>query len=152
MISLQLMAWSMPIGWINSITQYVLIAVDRQRYLTRAYLLGFGFSLVANLLLMPRFGYSASASLHIFAELILFLPFLLELRRQLGHTDWWRILGKPLLAAVVAVALALLLWPLGRAFAALAIILIYPLMVWRLKIITQDERSLLAPLFRGRQV
>ncbi|MBN1246828.1 MAG: oligosaccharide flippase family protein [Anaerolineae bacterium] len=152
MIALRLMAWSMPIGWINSITQYVLIAVDQQRYLTRAYLLGFGFSLVANLLLMPRFGYPASALLHILAELALFMPFLLGLRRQFGTVGWRDILGKPLLAALAAVGAAALAWPMGRALAFVAVVLVYPLMVWWLNIITHDERSLLAPLFRGRQV
>lgn len=152
MVALRLMAWSMPIGWINSITQYVLIAVDQQRYLTKAYLLGFGFSLIANLLLMQRFGYPASAVLHIAAEFILFIPFLLGLRRQLGTIGWWAILGKPLMAALAAAGVALAVWPLGRGLSFLAVVVIYPAMVFWLKIITPNERSLLSPLFRGRQV
>ena len=29
------MIWSIPIGFVNSVTQYVLIAVNQQRFLTR---------------------------------------------------------------------------------------------------------------------
>jgi O-antigen/teichoic acid export membrane protein len=152
MIALRLMAWSMPIGWINSITQYVLIAIDQQRYLTRAYLLGFGFSLAANLFLMPRFGYPASALLHIFAELVLFVPFLIGLRRHLGVVGWWRILGKPVLAAVGAGAAALLLWPFGRMLSLFAVIVVYAVLVWGLKIMAHEERALLSPLFHRHHV
>jgi O-antigen/teichoic acid export membrane protein len=53
MIALQLMVWSMPIGWINSLTNYVLVALDQQRYLTRAFIIGFTFNLIANLIFMP---------------------------------------------------------------------------------------------------
>jgi O-antigen/teichoic acid export membrane protein len=37
--ALYLMAWSMPFGWINSITQYLLISLDQQRALTRAFVI-----------------------------------------------------------------------------------------------------------------
>lgn len=152
MIALRLMAWSMPIGWINSITQYVLIAVDQQRYLTRAYCLGFAFSLISNLVLMPRFGYPASAILHIFSELVLFVPFLIGLRRQLGAIGWRDILGKPLIATAASAAGAALVWPLGRAVALGVVLLTYLGLVWSLGIVTQDERTLLGPLFRRSQV
>ncbi len=55
-IALQIMIWSIPIGWMNSLTNYELIALDQQRYLTRAFFIGVTFNVVANLLLMPRYG------------------------------------------------------------------------------------------------
>ena len=39
-IALQIMIWSIPIGWVNSVTQYVLISVNQQRFLTRAFVIG----------------------------------------------------------------------------------------------------------------
>ncbi len=146
--ALRLMAWSMPIGWINSITQYVLIAVDRQRYLTRAYALGFAFSLLTNLLLMPRFGYRASAILHIFAELVLFVPFLIDVRRQLGSMGWRDILLKPVAVAAATGAVAALALTVGRGAALSVIVLVYPLLAWRFRVLTPEEVALLAPLFR----
>jgi O-antigen/teichoic acid export membrane protein len=147
--ALRLIVWSMPIGWINSLTQYVLIALDRQRYLTRAYVAGFGFSLLANLILMPRFGYRASALLHVGAELVLFVPFILGVLRELEAIDWWSFLGKPVLAAMVAGGVAGVLYVTAGRWAAVAgASLTYPLLIWRLRLLTPKEQATLAPLLR----
>ena len=53
-IALQFMVWSIPIGWVNSVTQYVLISVNQQRFLTRAFIIGVVFTGVANLILVPH--------------------------------------------------------------------------------------------------
>lgn len=148
MIALQLMVWSMPIGWINSLTNYVLVALDQQRYLTRAFIIGFTFNLIANLIFMPRYSYQASAIIHTFSELALFIPFAIGLHRQLGRLNWWSIVGKPLLAATAMGGLALLLLPLGRGWALLAAIVIYPLALWKMKLLAENEQEMLAPLLR----
>ena len=149
--SLQIMAWLMPISWINGITQYVLIALDKQRYLTRAYALGFAFSLVSNLFLMPRLGYQGSAALHILSEAVLFVPFYIGVRRYLGEVGWRQILIKPLLAAGVTAAGAMLLTTkVGSAAGLIAVVVVYPLLILALRAFTPEERSLLAPLFRRR--
>jgi len=150
MIALQLMAWSMPIGWLNSLTQYVLIALDQQRYLTRAFMIGVGFTLVANLIFMPLYGYQASAIIHLFAELALLIPFVIGVQRYLPQVGWRQVLGKPILATVIMGGVALLLLPLGRWAALSGAIVAYPLAVWRLKVLTPEERALLAPVFRRR--
>jgi O-antigen/teichoic acid export membrane protein len=151
--ALRLIIWSMPIGWINSLTQYVLIALDRQRYLTRAYLVGFGFSFLANLMLMSRFGYRASALLHIGAELVLFVPFIIGVLRELDQIEWWSFLGKPVLAAVVTSVIAGLLYAfVGRFAAAAGALVVYPLSIWRLRLLTPEEQATLAPLLRRSQL
>lgn len=150
MIALSLMAWSMPIGWINSLTQYVLIALDQQRYLTRAYAFGFAVSLIANLIFMPRFGYRASAIIHILAETALLIPFAIGVRRQLRDIHWWDITGKTILATSAMVAVAALLLTVGRWPALIAALIVYPIAVWRLKVLSAEEQALLAPLLRRR--
>lgn len=149
-VALQLMAWSMVIGWINSLTQYVLIALNQQRYLMRAYMLALGFNLLANLLLMPRYGYQASALLHTAAELMLFIPFILRLHREIGRLNWWGMLGKPVLAVACAAPLALLLLPVNRLAALAGALLIYGVAIWRLRLFDAEEREVLAPLLRRK--
>jgi O-antigen/teichoic acid export membrane protein len=147
--SLQIMAWLMPISWINGITQYVLIALDRQRYLTRAYAVGFAFSLVANLILMPRLGYAASAAIHVLAEMVLFVPFVVGVRRYLGGVGWRKLLVRPLGAAILTGGAAVLVASqVGSLVGALVAVVVYPLLIWVLGALTLEERSLLAPLFR----
>jgi O-antigen/teichoic acid export membrane protein len=150
MIALQLMAWSMPIGWLNSLTHYVLIALDQQRYLTRAFMIGFAFTLIANLIFMPLYGYQASAIIHIFAELALLIPFLIGVHRHLPQVGWRHVLGKPMLATGLMGIAALILFPLGRWVALAGAIVVYPLAVWRLKVLAPEERESLAPIFSRR--
>jgi O-antigen/teichoic acid export membrane protein len=148
-IALQLMVWSIPIGWINSLTQYVLIALDRQRFLTRAFTFGFAFTLIANLIFIPRYGYQASAIIHLFAELALLIPFIIGVQRQVGRMEWTEIAGKPLLTTLAAGVIGLLLYFLGGRWLAIAGVLIaYPVIGWRINLLSPDERALLIPLFK----
>ena len=111
-IALSIMIWSIPIGFINSVTQYVLIAVNQQRFLTKAFLIGVVFTTAANLLLVPKYGYIAAALIQIPAELSLFIPFYWAVRRYVAPMPWLKMLGGPSLAAGVNAAIV---WGLGRA-------------------------------------
>ena len=102
--ALAIMIWSIPIGFINSVTQYVLIAVGQQRFLTKAFLIGVGFTALANLILVPRFGYLAAAAIQIPAELALFFPFYWAVRRYVAPMPWLKLLGGPSLAAAADAA------------------------------------------------
>ncbi len=147
--SLQIMAWLMPISWINGITQYVLIALDKQRYLTRAYAVTFGFALVANLAGLSLYGYEASAVVHILSELVLLVPFTLGVRRTLGDIKWGTVVGKPIIAALVAGIPAIIIARLaGTGVGAVTMAIVYALLVWRTRAFSLEERAVLAPLLR----
>jgi Na+-driven multidrug efflux pump len=124
--ALAIMVWSIPIGFVNSVTQYALIAVNQQRFLTRAFVIGVIFTGLANLifvrgirpgdlpgdpLLLPGYGSLAAAAILIPAELSLFIPFSWAVRRYVTAMPWLRLLGGPLLAAGVDAAAV---WGLGR--------------------------------------
>ncbi len=148
-IALRLMVWSIPIGWINSLTQYVLIALDEQRFLTRAFTFGFAFSLIANLIFIPMYGYQASAVIHIFAETALLIPFIVSVQRQVGRLAWGKMVGKPLLTTLAAGIVSLPLHLLGGRWLAIAGALIaYPLVGWKIGLLSPQERATLGPLFR----
>ncbi len=145
---LQFIAWSMPLSWFNGLTQYVLIALNKQRFLTRAYIAGFCFSFLANLVLMRRFGYTIAAILHIVSEFILMIAFLLGIRKNLGKIGWWQIVGKPIIATAISALLCLALLMAGRWVAFAGFLITYPILLWRLKVLTPEEQALLAPRFR----
>ncbi|MCC7355844.1 MAG: oligosaccharide flippase family protein, partial [Anaerolineae bacterium] len=105
-IALQILIWSIPIGFINSVTQYVLIAIDQQRFLTRAFVIGVTFNLVANLIFIPRYSYQAAAVNTILSEIALLLPFYYCLRQHLARIPWLSVAWQPL-AATGAMALAM---------------------------------------------
>jgi O-antigen/teichoic acid export membrane protein len=123
-IALQLMIWSIPVGFINSVTHYVLIALNQQRYLTRCFVVGVVFSAGSNLLLIPVFGYRAAGVLHLFSELTLLVAFYLGLRRHMCPVPWVHLLWRPALAGAIMGGTALMLYgvhPLLAAFAALIV-------------------------------
>ena len=109
-IATQLIIWSIPIGWMNSLTQYALIALDLQRRLTRAFLAGVVFNIGANLLFVPQYGYQAAAVTTILSEGILFIGFAWLLRQGFQQLDpsersipWRALLWRPLVSATLMV-------------------------------------------------
>ncbi|HHY54374.1 MAG TPA: oligosaccharide flippase family protein [Chloroflexi bacterium] len=97
-LAFQVIIWSIPIGFINSVTQYVLIAVNQQRTLTRAFVLGVVFNVVGNLILIPSFGYVGAATATILSEFSLLIPFYIMVRRHVGVAPWGRVVASPLLS------------------------------------------------------
>jgi O-antigen/teichoic acid export membrane protein len=110
--ALSIMIWSVPIGFVNSVTQYALIAVNQQRFLTRAFLIGVAFTGIANIVLVPRYGYVAAAAILIPAELSLFIPFYWAVRRYVTPMPWFSLLWRPVVAACLDAAVV---WSLARA-------------------------------------
>ncbi|MBZ0287042.1 MAG: polysaccharide biosynthesis C-terminal domain-containing protein, partial [Anaerolineae bacterium] len=149
-IATQLMIWSIPIGWINSLTQYVLIALDLQRRITWAFIVAVGFNIVANLIFIPAYGYRAAAIITILSEAMLLIPFALLLMGAVGSIPWLRMLWKPA-AATAAMALILFVgWPV-QPFIALAIgTAAYALLLLLLRPFDSDEWARLSPLLPGR--
>ncbi|MCX6049685.1 MAG: flippase [Chloroflexi bacterium] len=99
-LALQLIIWSIPIGFVNSVTQYVLIAVNQQHYLTRAFIIGVVFNIVGNLLLVPGTGYVGAAVVTILSELSLLFPFYYSVKRNVGVVPWVAIYLPPLLSVL----------------------------------------------------
>ena len=97
-IALQLIIWFLPFSFVNSVTQYVLIAIDQQRFLTRAFLIGVTFNFVANLLVIPLFSYRGAAVVTVLSELALLIPFYYAVRKHLGKLPWVSLSRLPLAA------------------------------------------------------
>jgi O-antigen/teichoic acid export membrane protein len=100
-IALQILIWSIPVGFINSVTQYVLIAVGQQRFLTKAFVIGVAFNIVANLIFIPRYGYRAAAVITVLSEFSLLIPFYLAVRRHVATVPWVAMLWRQVLAAAL---------------------------------------------------
>ncbi len=109
-IVLQILIWFLPFSFINQVTQYVLIAIHQQRHLTRAFIIGVLFNLVANLIFIPLYGYRAAAVTTILSEWALLIPFYLLVRRHLCTVPWFDIAWRPTVAAAV---MGTVLWLLG---------------------------------------
>jgi O-antigen/teichoic acid export membrane protein len=149
-IALQLVIWSIPIGWMNSVTNYVLIALGREKRLTWAFIIGVVFNLVANLIFLPLFSFVAAAVITILSEIVLILLFAAFLRPAMPGVGWLKILKRPL--AVTAIMLwAMVLgsqvhWLLGLVLG----LGVYPVGLWLLRVIGPEERGVLTSILPGR--
>ena len=104
-IALQILIFFLPLSFVNGVTQYVLIALDRQSLITRAFAATVVFNLVANLLLVPRFGIYGAALTTVLSELVLLVPFLVWTGREVGRVPLLSISAKPLVAGLALGAL-----------------------------------------------
>jgi len=98
-LALQVIIWSIPVGFVNSVTQYVLIAADQQRHLTKAFIAGVLFNLAGNLLLIPVFSYIGAAVVTILSEFCLLLLFSRRVRQHVGVVTWPDLVWRPALSA-----------------------------------------------------
>ncbi|MCC7358185.1 MAG: oligosaccharide flippase family protein [Anaerolineales bacterium] len=124
-LALAILVWSIPFGWVNSITNYVLIALGQQRALTRAFAVSLVFNVAFNLALLPRYGFAAAAAVTIASEVIEGLLFYRYFRRSAGPVAWLSVLGRLWLAAAGMGAVTLLVWPVQPGLALLAGLVVY---------------------------
>lgn len=104
--ALQVMIWFLPFSFVNGVTQYVLIALDRQRWITLSFAVAATFNLVANLVVIPIWSYPGAAVVTIVSEIVLLAPFLYGLR-DIGMPPLLVLAWRPLLgASAMALALA----------------------------------------------
>jgi O-antigen/teichoic acid export membrane protein len=146
--ALQVLIWYLPISFVNGLLQYVLIAVDRQRTLSLAFAVGVVFNVVANLALIPTYGYLAAAAVTVLSEVVLLVPFLWVTRSEIGSL---RVLGMAWRPASAAAIMAVPVWLLSAVSAPLAVlagILAYGLALLALRAIDADERAQLRGLLR----
>jgi O-antigen/teichoic acid export membrane protein len=149
-IATQLMIWSIPIGWINSLTQYVLIALNLQRRITWAFIIAVTFNIVTNLIFIPQYGYRAAALTTIASEAMLLIPFGILLAGAVGQIDWLRIIWQPLVAGGIMFGVILIVWNAQPVLALVFGVLVYPTILLMLRPFSKDEIERLQPLLPAR--
>jgi O-antigen/teichoic acid export membrane protein len=153
MIALQLLIAYFPFSCINQVTQYVLIAIEQQRYLTRAFLIGVAFNIAANLIFIPRYSYKAAAIITVFSEVALLVPFYYCVRKNLGAVPWGAIIWRPAAASAGIVAV---MWGLRGVSTAVTVPLAGAVYLGGLILLgafrDEDVRAILAvvPVWRAR--
>jgi O-antigen/teichoic acid export membrane protein len=149
-IATQLMIWSIPIGWMNSLTQYLLIALDLQRKITWAFIIAVTFNIVINLLLIPAYGYRAAAITTIASEAVLLIPFGVLMQSGMGRIQWIGMVWKPLAATAIMLTVLWVGWSV-QPVAALALACVtYTVGLLVLRPLSAEEQALLLPLIPGR--
>ncbi len=145
-LALIVLAWSMPFGWINSVTNYVLIAAGQQRALTRAFAVAVIFNVVVNVMVIPTYGFLGAATVTIASEVFEGLAFYYYVHRHVGRLPWLRLLWRPWLSAgLMALAMGAV-WPFSPPAGLLMGLLTYGVAVAKLEAFNAEERATLASI------
>ena len=139
-IALEVLIAYLPLSYANGLTQYVLIAAGKQRWLTLAFVGALVFNVGANLVLIPRLSYMGAAWVTVASEIVLLVPFQVFAARVTPGVSLLREARVPILAILL---MAPVVWWLRDAVHPIAAIAagaaIYPLALWSLGGI--DERQ-----------
>jgi O-antigen/teichoic acid export membrane protein len=148
-IALQLMIWSIPLGFVNSVTHYVLVALGRQRPLMVTFALGLAFNVVANVICIPIWSYRASAVIHIASEWVLLTAFYVLMRRDLPSVPWFSLLWQPVLAGTLMGAAGRLLYGVNIYLATVVALGVYAVALWALGIARDPDMAVVGELITG---
>jgi len=89
----------------------VLISIDQQSTLARMSLIGLVFNIIANLLLIPRYGLIGAAGATVASEFLIFFSGYKFLNRTYGNTGITSMLWRPVLAsALLAAPISMFTW------------------------------------------
>lgn len=144
--ALRILIWFLPFSFINSLTQYVLIAVNQQRFLTFAFVLGAVFNIAANLILIPIYSYLGASLTTVMSEIVLLVPFMYAVYRHVGAVSFWPLLWRPIVAAG---AMGIAMWwgsSLPLPVLILAGMVVYALTLLLLRTFTEEERAMVREL------
>ncbi|MGH2457618.1 MAG: oligosaccharide flippase family protein, partial [Chloroflexota bacterium] len=144
--ALSILICFLPFSYLNGVTQYALIAVNRQRFITVAFVISAAFNVGANLILIPRFGLYGASAVTVASEIVLMVPFLYAVRQSIGEIDWLATAGKPILAGTV---MALIAWGGRMVEPHLALLVgaaVYLGMLWLLRVFSPAELAVLSGL------
>ena len=156
--ALAILAWFLPLSFANGLLQYALIAVNQQRAITRAFVVGAAFNLLANLaavpwfsryLMLPELSRYAASVITLLSEIVLLLVFLPILRREHMAPPLLALAWRPAVAALPMGAAMLAIHgldpqaPLLALAAALAAPPVYLAGLWLLGAFGAEERALM---------
>ncbi len=143
-IALQIVIWSIPIGWMNSVTNYVLIGLGLEGKQPRAFTAGVSFNIITNLMFIPLFTYVAAGVTTILSEVVLLLVFAYYLRQRMPGVSW-QFMWKP---GVITAVTVLLMYLGGQIHLLVGVwgILLYPAGLLLLRVVGPAERKILADI------
>jgi len=148
-IALQLVIWSIPFGWLNSVTNYVLISLGLERMQPRAFVIAVGFNIVTNILFIPRYSYVAASITTILSEIVLMIVFAYYLRQRMGGVNLLRLMWRPWLVTLVMVGAMWLGSQVHLIVGLAAGAIIYPAGLLLLRVVGSEELQVLVAILPG---
>ena len=107
--ALQVLIWVVPLMYASEFLGYAVVIGGQERKVMRSVLISSGFNVALNLMLVPRYGFVAAAVMTVLTEAVLVGQYVWLLRSTLRQMRWSVTLLRPLLAALLMLAVVLAL-------------------------------------------
>lgn len=146
--ALAILIWYLPLSYVNGVTQYVLIALDRPRTITVAFGLAAVFNFGFNVLLVPRYGINAAAASTVLSELVLYLPLWAVLQRELQPVPLWQLAWRPATAAFAMIVAMLYLAQVHLLLALLGGLVLFWVLLFVVGAVHEEDRNLARRVLR----
>lgn len=145
-IALKWLIFFLPFSFINSVVHYVLIALNEQRFLTRAFLIGLAFNLAANLIAIPALTYRGAAMVTVLSEFALLVPFYYALRKHMPPLEIVDIFWRPFVAGLAMGGVLYVLVAQNLLLALIAATIVYGVVLLVTGALGADEWLLVGKL------
>lgn len=105
--ALQILIWVVPFMYASEFLGYIVLIAGQEKLVARSVIISTIINVLANAIVVPRYGYLAAAVMTVLTEVVLVCQYLYILRAQLSSFHWGYVLLRPLLAAI---GMGLVLW------------------------------------------
>jgi O-antigen/teichoic acid export membrane protein len=146
---LAVLIWVVPFLYLNGLFQYVLIATDQLRSIAISFSLASMLNIALNILLLQQMGIVGAAYATIATEIVLLVLFSLALRDRQNLVSPLRPSIRPIAAAFLMSASALLLRELGWLIASVTSLIIYLTAVVATRAMTREDLKFLRSSVRN---
>lgn len=102
---LAILIWTVPLMFISEFLGYVITIAGREASAARAIVVSSSVSVIANLILIPRYGVLAAAIITLVTEMVLVSQYLWMLRELLKKMHWSIFLNARFFAALLSMAI-----------------------------------------------
>jgi O-antigen/teichoic acid export membrane protein len=137
--ALKIIVWVVPLMFTSEFLGYVVLIAGKERYVARSVVISTICNVIANLFLVPVFGFIGAAVMTVATEAVLVGQYVWLLRDLLRRLNWGQMLVRPLLAAGLMVA-ALLIVPDLHVLIRIGLgALIYGSLLIALRVLGKDE-------------
>ncbi len=147
---LAVLVWVVPLMFLTEFLGYVVVIAGREALVARAIVVSSSVNIVANLLLIPRYGADAAALITVVTEAVLAAQYVWLMRDLLGRMRW----GALLRSAGAVAAMAALVY-LARGLPVLVTValgaLLYGGLLLAMRVIGPDEAAFLRGLVEARR-
>jgi O-antigen/teichoic acid export membrane protein len=106
---LQIIIWVVPLMFITEFLGYIVLIANQEKKAARSVIISSGFNVLANLILIPRFGYTMAAVMTVLTEMLLAGQYLWIIRKQLPTLTLLNGLFRPFIAALLMGGIVLII-------------------------------------------